>query len=116
MIDKEDFFQLSHLKSCFDGLNRAGAVTRHALEEEQPGLLVEDGVGGPARVTRHVLLDVPPQHVLYVLLLEPACKSVEIRNNKTRVFTEPLMMSWLLPSMAPLVPNSAKRNCNKCLG
>ena len=88
----------------------------HALEEEEPGLLVEDGVRGPAGVTRHVLLDVPPQHVLYVLLLEPACKSVEVRNNKTRVFTEPLMMSWLLPSMAPLVPNSAKRNCNKCLG
>lgn len=70
MIDKEDFFQLSHLKSCFDGLNRAGAVTRHALEEEQPGLLVEDGVGGPARVTRHVLLDVTSQHILNVFLLE----------------------------------------------
>ena len=70
MINKEDFFQLSHLKSCFDGLNRAGAVTRHALEEEQPGLLVEDGVGGPARVTRHVLLDVTPQHILNVFLLE----------------------------------------------
>ena len=70
MINKEDFFQLSHLKSCFDGLNRAGAVTRHALEEEQPGLLVEDGVGGPARVTRHVLLDVTSQHILNVFLLE----------------------------------------------
>ena len=70
MIDKEDFFQLSHLKSCFDGLNRAGAVTRHALEEEQPGLLIEDGVGGPARVTRHVLLDVTSQHILNVFLLE----------------------------------------------
>ena len=44
----------------------------HALEEEQPGLLVEDGVGGPARVTRDVLLDVAPQHVLDVLLLEPS--------------------------------------------
>ena len=70
MINKEDFFQLSHLKSCFDGLNRAGAVTRHALEEEQPGLLIEDGVGGPARVTRHVLLDVTSQHILNVFLLE----------------------------------------------
>ena len=70
MIDKEDFFQQSYLKSCFDGLNRAGAVTRHALEEEQPGLLIEDGVGGPARVTRHVLLDVTSQHILNVLLLE----------------------------------------------
>ena len=46
----------------------------HALEEEQPGLLVEDGVGGPARVAGHVLLDVPSQHVLYVLLLETSCK------------------------------------------
>ena len=45
-------------------------MTCHALEEEEPGLLVEDGVGGPAGVARHVLLDVPPQHVLYVLLLE----------------------------------------------
>ena len=70
MINKGDFFQLSHLKSCFDGLNRAGAVTRHALEEEQPGLLIEDGVGGPARVTRHVLLDVTSQHILNVFLLE----------------------------------------------
>jgi len=28
----------------------------------------------------------------------------------------PFMMSWLLPSMAPLVPNSAKRKASKCLG
>ena len=62
----------SDLKSCLDGLNGTGAVTRHALEEEQPGLLVEDGVGGPARVTRDVLLDVAPQHVLDVFLLEPS--------------------------------------------
>ena len=47
-------------------------MTRHALEEEQPGLLVEDGIGGPARVTRDVLLDVAPQHVLDVFLLEPS--------------------------------------------
>ena len=47
-------------------------MTRHTLEEEQAGFLVEDGVGGPARVARHVLLDVAPQHVLDVFLLEPS--------------------------------------------
>merc|ERR1712165_650105 len=26
------------------------------------------------------------------------------------------MTSWLLPSMAPVVPNSANKNANKCLG
>ena len=46
----------------------------HALEEEEPGLLVEDGVGGPAGVSGHILLDVTPQHVLYVFLLETSCK------------------------------------------
>ena len=60
----------------------------HALEEEETTLLGQDGVGGsgheyylilfrifdiaiiPARVTRHVFLDVAPQHILNVLLLE----------------------------------------------
>ena len=28
----------------------------------------------------------------------------------------PFMTSWLLPSMAPVVPNSANKNANKCLG
>ena len=46
----------------------------HTLEEEQPGLLVEDGVGGPAGVTGHVLLDVTSQHVLYLFPLETSCK------------------------------------------
>ena len=31
-------------------------VAGHALQEEQPGLLVEDGVGGAACVARHKLL------------------------------------------------------------
>ena len=48
----------------------------HALEEEEPGLLVEDGVRGPAGVTGHILLDVPSQHVLYVLLLETSWKQL----------------------------------------
>ena len=47
------------LESGLDGLHRAPGVAGHALEEEQAGLLVENGVGGAARVARHVLLDVP---------------------------------------------------------
>jgi len=31
-------------------------------------------------------------------------------------WNRPLMMSWLLPSIVPLVPNSAMRNCSRCLG
>ena len=61
---------MTYLETSLDGLHRAGAVAGHALEEEEPGLLVEDGVGGPARVTRHVLLDVTSQHILNVFLLE----------------------------------------------
>ena len=60
------------LETGLDGLHRAPRVTGHALQEEQPALLVEDGVGGSAGVARHVLLDVPPEHVLNVLLLEAA--------------------------------------------
>jgi hypothetical protein len=55
-----------------DGLHRASRVTRHALQKEQSRLLVEDGVGGAAGVAGHVLLDVPPEYVLHVLLLEAA--------------------------------------------
>ena len=43
----------------------------HTLEE---GLLVEDGVGGPAGVTCHVLLDVASQNVFYLFPLETSCK------------------------------------------
>ena len=67
-------FQAHHLETGLDGLDTARGVAGHALEEEQPGLLVEDGVRGPAGVAGHVLLDVTPQHVLYVLLLETSCK------------------------------------------
>ena len=35
-----------HLEACFDGLDRAGAVAGHALEEEETTLLGQDGVGG----------------------------------------------------------------------
>ena len=65
----------------------------HALEEEEPGLLVEDGVRGPAGVARHVLLDVPPQHILYVLLLEAALEdelvvAVDSRAGRTQLGSE----------------------------
>lgn len=57
------------------GLNtsdRASRPARLALQEEQPGVLLEDGFGRAAGVARHVLLDVPPQHVLDLLRLEAA--------------------------------------------
>ena len=59
-------------------------MTGHALQEEEPGLLVEDGVWRPTRVARHVLLDVAPQHVLNVLLLEPPCNEVKLSCCKSR--------------------------------
>ena len=80
---------MTYLETSLDGLHRAGAVAGHALEEEETTLLGQDGVGGsghkyylllfrisihiatiPARVTRHVFLDVASQHILNVLLLE----------------------------------------------
>lgn len=47
-------------------------MTGHALEEEQTGLLVQDGVRGPACVTCDVLFDVPPEDILNMLLLKPS--------------------------------------------
>jgi len=47
-------------------------VAGHALEEKEADVLVEDGVGGAAGVTEHVLLDVLSQHCLNVPLLELA--------------------------------------------
>ena len=79
---------MTYLETSLDGLHGAGAVAGHALEEEETTLLGQDGVGGsgheyyllsfrilidisiPARVTRHVFLDVASQHILNVLLLE----------------------------------------------
>merc|ERR1719264_767464 len=58
------------LESGLDGLDTAGGVTGHALQEEQPSLLVQDRVRGSACVAGDILLDVPSQHILYVLLLE----------------------------------------------
>ena len=106
---------MSDLKSCLDGLNRTGAVTRHALEEEQPSLLVQDGVGRPARVARDVLLDVAPQHVLDVLLLEPSLDDqlIVTVNSSTgsqlwyKIGKTKLILICCLP---------AKRNCKRCLG
>lgn len=39
----------------------------HALEEEEPGLLVKDGVGAAAGVAGHVLLDVPATMTVQLL-------------------------------------------------
>ena len=47
------------LKTGLNGLHRAGGMAGHALQEEEPGLLVEDGVGTAAGMTGHILLDVP---------------------------------------------------------
>ena len=38
-----------YLEPSLDSLDRAGAVAGHALEEEQPGFLIQDGVGGPGQ-------------------------------------------------------------------
>lgn len=80
-----------YLETGFDGLHRAGGMALHALEEEQTSLLVQDRVrrpGGkkicvcklqylsPARVAGDVLLNVPPQYVLYVLLLKTTCSII----------------------------------------
>merc|ERR1719264_1308533 len=58
------------LETGLDGLDTAGGVTGHALQEEQPSLLVQDRLRGSACVAGDILLDVPSQHILYVLLLE----------------------------------------------
>ena len=45
-------------------------MTGDAPEKEHPRLLVQDGVWTAAGVTGHILLDVPPEHVLNVFLLK----------------------------------------------
>merc|ERR1719264_1702492 len=67
---KEPSLPSDGLKAGLDGLDTAGGVTGHALQEEQPSLLVQDRVRGSACVAGDILLDVPSQHILYVLLLE----------------------------------------------
>merc|ERR1719264_866411 len=57
------------LETGLDGLDTARGVTGHALQEEQPRLLVQDRVRGSACVAGDILLDVPSQHILYMLLL-----------------------------------------------
>ena len=126
--------QVDHLETGLDGLDAAGGVAGHALQEEQPRLLVQDRVRGsasdkclnrfiqawvgggvPACVAGDVLLDVTSQHILYVLLLEsPWEHNNDHAKIVLRLKIQPFMMSWLLPSMAPLVPSSAKRKASKC--
>ena len=60
------------LETRLDALDRALGVAGHALEEKESHVLVEDGVGGAAGVTEHVLLDVLSQDRLNVPLLELA--------------------------------------------
>ena len=125
--------QVHHLETGLDGLDTTRGVAGHALQEEQPRLLVQDCVRGsashsvsthwsnhgfwgvPACVAGDILLDVPSQHILYVLLLESPW---EHKKNHAKISPklkiQPFMMSWLLPSMAPLVPSSAKRKASKC--
>merc|ERR1719264_104542 len=58
------------LETGLDGLDTARGVTGHALQEEQPRLFVQDRVRGSACVAGDILLDVPSQHILYMLLLK----------------------------------------------
>ena len=51
------------LEPGLDGLHGAARVARHALQEEQPGLLLQDRVGRAARVARHVLLQMEAKEV-----------------------------------------------------
>jgi len=90
-------------------------VTRHALEEEQPGLLVEDGVGGPARVTRDVLLDVAPQHVLDVLLLEPSLDDQLVVTVNSSAGSQ-LWSKCKFGKKFAKICLPAKRNCRRCFG
>merc|ERR1719264_2407801 len=60
------------LETGLDGLDTARGVTGHALQEEQPRLLVQDRVRGSACMAGDILLDVPSQHILYMLLLKSA--------------------------------------------
>jgi len=47
-------------------------VAGHTLQEEQPCFLVQDGVRTATGVTSHILLDIPSEHILNMLLLEPS--------------------------------------------
>merc|ERR1719264_1140929 len=67
---KEPSLPSDGLETGLDGLDTARGVAGHALQEEQPRLLVQDRVRGSACVAGDVLLDVPSQYILYVLLLE----------------------------------------------
>ena len=95
---------MTYLETSLDGLHGAGAVAGHALEEEETTLLGQDGVGGsghkyylilfriidiaiPARVTRHVFLDVASQHILNVLLLESTWNNNKMNPYILRIIT-----------------------------
>jgi len=58
------------LEAVLDGGHGAARATGLALEKEDSGVLLEEGVGGATGVAGHVLLDVPTQDVLDLLLLK----------------------------------------------
>lgn len=60
------------LETTLDGCDGASGATALAAHEENAVLLGEQRVGALARLARHVLDDVPPKHVLDLLLQEAA--------------------------------------------
>lgn len=62
----------THLETRFYASDGASWATGFALQEKEPSVLAENGLGGPTCVTSNVFLDVPPQYVLDLLLLEPS--------------------------------------------
>ena len=47
-------------------------MTSHALQKKETLFFVQDGIWRSASVASDVLLDISPEHILNVLLLEPA--------------------------------------------
>ena len=55
-------------------------VAGHALQEEQPGLLVEDGVGGAACVARHKLLQNRDPDLFFTITNSTTVHSIFLRD------------------------------------
>ena len=60
------------LETSLDRLDRASRMTSHALQKKETLFFVQDGIWRSASVASDVLLDISPEHILNVLLLEPA--------------------------------------------
>jgi hypothetical protein len=64
-------FQLvNYLETRFNASHRAPRPAVFTLQEENSGVLLQDGVGGTAGVAGDILLDVASQHNFNLLLLE----------------------------------------------